>query len=416
MQTPLDDLKLLQVIRGKPCDEDKMHDTNGKTALFYEAIRASHMRNGGSSPFSISFKPPTPLPITQSTLVPQIAQISRIPTVAVAPVPVVPTAQSSSMRPADAQNYTFPSPPAFPKPQNHIVTSSKTASAKLIKLKGELFSILFAFPEKALKWPELDPVKENMVKEAGEAAVKGIYDANKDSGISEVELEKIADKASRKARRRLRRKLAVDQFSVSVQQAVTPQELLNQVLVLEFAVPKFLQFSHNKRSLPVYAYTSSDVALRLFVLDRIIAYNEIVGLENAALFSPYKLRSQFAPRCCASAACSRILGHPGKCTQGPPVMSRLPDHFQLAPSTDPFSKNPVVSATSAHNGLPATLPAIHRPPLAVTVGSRPPPPPPRSYEELLPSLTSIAEKPNVDIEFISPFFPNNLELVDSQWV
>jgi hypothetical protein len=72
---------------------------------------------------------------------------------------------------------------AFPlsvqyRSQAHIISSTKTTSSKMVKLKSDIFNILFSFPEKALKWPELDLASEQLIHSAGEAAANNVIPAN----------------------------------------------------------------------------------------------------------------------------------------------------------------------------------------------------------------------------------------------
>lgn len=305
------------------------------------------------------------------------------------------------------ENFSFPSV-IQPKSQHHIMTSTKTVPAKLVKLKGELLNMLFAFPEKALKWAELDPASETMIQATGEAAANNVYQSLCNKPDSNVDVDRLAEKASRKARRRLRRKLAVDIFLKSVQTATSPAELLVQVAVLEDAIPSMLTFIHNKASLPNNASTIAELALRLFVIDRSIAYHEIQSLENATYISPHKLRFHLSPRCHANGVCQRFLGHTGKCMTGPPSLSRLPDQFQLAPPQDSFSQQSSNTREFNHGPQPST---DRRPAPANLVKVAPKP-----VVDILPKLASYLEKEGIDIEVIQPYIPSFQEVSQAQWL
>lgn len=329
---------------------------------------------------------------------------------ALKPVATIPTTIPSTRT---DQNFAFPGAPAFSKPQPHLVTSTITAPAKLIKLKGELLNILYAFPEKALRWPDLDEQSENLIREAGEIAVRNVRNAmDRFGNLSQADLERQADRASRKARRRLRRKLALDSFLSCVQKATTPFDLMQQVTLLESAIPKCITFEFDEDALSNVANTIADVALRIYVLDRIIAYNDLFGIENAASLTPFKLRTQFTCRCYASPQCVRFMGHIGKCISAAGSASRFPDHFFLAPPEDSFSQQ----ATSEY-GLSYQRPVMSMP---VDIARRPTPSAPMVprpvREEPLPSIASYADKTHLDIENINPYIPNQTEVTETHWV
>lgn len=306
------------------------------------------------------------------------------------------------------ENFSFPSVIQPKMQQQHIVTSTKTAPPKLVKLKGEILNILFCFPEKALKWTELDAASESMIQVTGEAAANNVLQSFNGRQDPNVDVDRLAEKASRKARRRLRRKLAMDIFLKSVQLATTPSELLAQVTVLEDAVPLPLTFEHNKSSLPINVSTISELALRVFVLDRSIAYHEIQGLENASACAPYKLRFHLSPRCHANGVCQRFLGHTGKCMTGPPSFSRLPDQFQLAPPQDSFCQQSSNARDLNHGSMPVF---DRRPPQNTLVR-----PPPKPVMDVLPKLASYLEKEGLDIENIQPYIPSFQEVTQAQWL
>lgn len=335
--------------------------------------------------------------------------------VAEAPIkPIVTTESDKSGQrtaPVDS-NAVFPAV-VQPRLQHHLVSSTKTTSSKLVKLKAEIFSILFAFPEKALKWPELDADSEAMILAAGESAYNNVLSASgsilsvaQDSG-QVVDINKMAEKASRKARRRLRRKLALDIFTKAVQSSITPNEILTQVMILESAIPQPLTVVSRRIGLPTVAHTSAEVALRLFALDRSISYDEIHFVENAANAAPAKLRVCFSLRCHLSGSCSRYLGHSGKCTFGAASFSRLPDQFQIAPPNENATQNtstlhPISGHTDSRTKYASSTPS-HRPPA-------------RPVEDYLPRLASFLDKEGMDIETVNPWIPSPTDITMSQWI
>ncbi len=321
----------------------------------------------------------------------------------------VPTLNTDAPKTADS-SFSFP-PVTIVRNQPHIVTSTKTTSSKLIKLKSEIFCILYSFPEKALKWPELDAASENLIQSAGDSAFNNVLSVSasvqavaRENG-QVVDINKMAEKASRKARRRLRRKLAVEIFTKAVQSAASPSELLNQVIVLETAIPATLMYVYNRGGLPVTASTAAEVGWRLFSLDRSIAYDEINGIEHAAVSCAVKLRVCYSPRCHLSGNCTRYLSHSGKCALGAASFSRLPDQYQIAPPNESYGLSSSVTHSSTQE--------IHR---KVTV-----PPPvikahPRVVEEYLPRLASYLSKEGIDIENINPWVPPSSDITNSQWI
>jgi hypothetical protein len=308
-----------------------------------------------------------------------------------------------------------------------VITSTKVASAKLVKLKGELFNILYSFPEKALKWTLLDEESEQAVQSAGDEAFQLAIQAttSNNSSLSEEEIQKVGDKAARKTKRRLRRKLAVEKFGLAVQTAITPQELLQQVLILEGSIPEVLTFKSMKEALPQIAPTVADVAQRLFVLDRTICYDLIGNLDAGALFCPFKLRTQFSPRCHAHAYCIRFMGHTGKCSTGANQFSRLPDQFLLAPPSDPFSQQqqhqqqqrnlgpPLYKDNVGTNSIVHSGPSSHSRSMNVRANYQFPT---ISKTDLLPRLATLLDKPNADIEREEPYLPAGSEILVSAWI
>jgi hypothetical protein len=311
-------------------------------------------------------------------------------------------------------NYSFPSG-VTPRNQGHIVTSTKLTSSKLIHLKSELFNILYSFPEKALKWPELDISMESQITSAGESAFNNVMSAS--SSILAVAQEngqvldigRMAEKASRKARRRLRRKLAIDQFTKSVQSASSPQDLLTQIILLENAIPPALTFIVNKAALPSVAATSAEVAVRLFVLDRAISYNSIIAIENAAMVCIFKLRVCFSQRCHISGNCTRFLGHGGKCSLGASSFSRLPDHLQIAPPSENYYPQPTAPVYQPSDYIRRQQ-QTQQTALSQYKSQQ------RIVEEYLPKLSSYLGKEGIDIEAINPWIPIASEITSSQWI
>lgn len=428
-------LQQLQLVRGKNVEQFRRSIGNAPAVVAPASTGAYSTRNQEASQVAAAVASASG---TSSDVLPTDLLTSEVETSHAVVTQQAPVPSSTAIVDPNAAHYVFPlnAPNKSTLSLPPIVTSTKTTSAKLVKLKGELFNILYAFPEKALKWPHLDEESEISVTRAGEEAAQALIEAHQSlpTPPNEADLARAAEKASRKAKRRLRRKLAIEKFGVSVQTAITPQELMQQVLILESAVPITLTFKHTKEALPQSAVTVADVAQRIFVLDRSIAYDAIVNVENATLFCPFRLRTQFAPRCHAHGFCIRYMGHMGKCSTGANHTSRLPDQFLLAPPTDPFSSqrggvvnNAYKEYSTAAAGLNAPganggiVNAAMRSAYGRETNGRPSTSSSSLYNaaprpEMLPRLAALAEKLLPDIEKEQGYLPMNNEITASLWI
>jgi hypothetical protein len=286
-------------------------------------------------------------------------------------IPAVPSTGLPSAPPRPATGGYLPPRPATtfqPNVLAHITTSTVVVSARMLKLKAELLNLLYLMPERVLRLPELDEAGEKAIADAGAEAAATIRtglaklssansaaaasastpaaapapsagdSADADTAaapaappaapsaagpasthpqidLSMSNVERLVDKAARKAKRRLRRKLSMEKFLKDTQEATMPQQLLVLVTSLENALPPMLLYKNFHRAqVPVTADTLAAVAVRLFALDRAIAYDEIKNVENNAVQCPFRLRSQFYPRCILMSSCNRFIGHTGKCS------------------------------------------------------------------------------------------------------
>ena len=66
----------------------------------------------------------------------------------------------------------------------------------------------------------------------------------------------------------------------SIPAATTPQELLFLVNEIEHAIPRVLKFVLSEEALPSAADTCAALATRVFVLDRLVRYDEIKDVEK----------------------------------------------------------------------------------------------------------------------------------------
>ena len=136
-------------------------------------------------------------------------------------------------------------------------------------------------------------------------------------------------KVERKLKRRLKRRQNNERIMSLIQSARTPQELLDVLVEVEEAIPKIYKYTLNDEALPSTADTCAALAVRIYVLDRRIRYEEIKEVEKQGMDRQYRPRYQFSPRCLMSSSCNKFLSHAGKCLQDSPLLagtgSRIPD-------------------------------------------------------------------------------------------
>lgn len=251
-----------------------------------------------------------------------------------------------------------------PVAQDNIVLSTVMTTPIILKLKAELLNIFACFPEKVLKWPsELDDSAEARINKEGDEVLKKSSPTITSTNVAVIppttantQIQAIDyDKQSKKAKRRIRRKITFELFFESLQRATTATELLVLTLLLEKAIPRPL-LSYPVNYIPsLYApippsvdslnnlasinITETDLALKIYTLDRVINYHLIQGLETVSNCFPYRLRTQFVPKCTANILCTCPLGHMRTCfPDSVGYISRYPDQYQLAPITDPISQ------------------------------------------------------------------------------
>lgn len=372
-------------------------------------------------------------------------------------------------------------------PNTHVVISSEVVSARLLRLKAELLNMFYIMPEKTLRLPELDEAGEKAIADAGTEAANNIRNgiaklsANKSGeaapaapsaapvaedgekmnedgdgdekpaapaapatttttpaaaaatgdgtssalDMSMSNVDRLADKAARKAKRRLRRKLSMEKFLKDVQDATTPQQLLDVTIVLEGAIPQGQMYKYNRASLPHEASTFATLARRVFALDRAIAYDEIRGVENNSAAVPVRLRYQFYPRCIQSASCSKFCGHAGKCVSFNDTGSRIPDfqdvQFNRVPGAQPYQYNaPSAANNRLSNG--STMSAAAQLALAnqrkaaylQQLASLKPKDEDLPLEEILSKLLQVRKE--LDIETITPYVPPATAVTQFEWI
>ena len=167
-----------------------------------------------------------------------------------------------------------------------------------------------------------DGVSTDALSVAAAAAAASDPLASSDSGPKESKVE-------RKLKRRLKRKQNNERIMNLIQLASTPQELLEVLMEIEEAIPKVYKYSLNEEALPSTADTCAALAVRVYVLDRRIRYDEIKELEKQGMDRQYKPRYHFSPRCLMSSSCTKFLSHAGKCSNDSPLFagtgSRIPE-------------------------------------------------------------------------------------------
>ncbi len=84
---------------------------------------------------------------------------------------------------------------------------------------------------------------------------------------------------------------------------------------VEEMLPEVNVQTYHKYAMPYSGEVCATVALRLFALDRVINYNDIKGVETEAIGrkKTFKFRTQLSPRCLARSECCGPLWHPGPC-------------------------------------------------------------------------------------------------------
>ena len=356
-----------------------------------------------------------------------------------------------------------------------IPTSTEVVSARMLRLKAELLNMFYLMPEKTLRLPALDEAGEKAIADEGAAAATKLREglakmsasaaptpvptiaaveaapAQPDqegestaaaagtvttttgtaaaptttSGgmdYSQSNVERLADKAARKAKRRLRRKLSMEKFMKDTQDATTPQQLLDMVLILENALPATMMYKCHRQQLPSTADTLSATALRLYALDRSIAYDEVKVVENAVLPCPYSLRKQFYPRCVVQSNCNRYIGHCGKCaTMLDASATRIPDFQDLAsitragPLAYQYQAPRPAGAGTNHTSAAAAqaLANQRRMQYMQQLAALKPKDEDQPLAENLKKLLQVRKE--LDIEFIQPYYPIK-DITVSDWI
>ena len=104
-----------------------------------------------------------------------------------------------------------------------------------------------------------------------------------------------------------------------IQAADSPAALMRCVYYVEESIPAQLRRTYNSWALPFASATYSQVAVRLFGVDRFVRYDLCRSLEATAANLPYMSfspRTCSQPRCMSAVMCCRPMFHSGSCTHG----------------------------------------------------------------------------------------------------
>ena len=244
---------------------------------------------------------------------------------------------------------------------------------------------------------------------------------NVDMSMSNV--DRLADKAARKAKRRLRRKLSMEKFIKDIQDATTPQQLLEVTIILEGAIPQGTMYKYNRACLPMDAVTLATLARRIFALDRAIAYDEIKGVEYNVNTVPVRLRYQFYPRCLMSASCSKFCGHVGKCIFVNDNGSRIPDfqdvQFNRTPGLQPYqyqapANRPGYGSNTNNMAAQIALANQRKAAYLQQLAALRPKDEDLPLEEIITKLLQVRKE--LDIENITPYCPPATAVTEFEWI
>lgn len=270
----------------------------------------------------------------------------------------------------------------------HMAVALKPQSVRLMKIKSEFMAIVYAVPDRLMRYPptaeELKAMQagtgdssvldvgmdvddgdddDAMAVEATETAapVKSTTDSSdtakpeeesKDETKSENDPKGAAWIKDRKRRRKIRRQFYNEKILTTVQEATTPDQVLEMVDLFEAALPPWAFASFEAVNLQTKILSSKKIssssaaekmkhdvtcaylATRVFILDRCIRYEEMRSIDKHLYGQEKTLRPRihFTPKCYVIPNCVRTLCHDGRCVPSSEIPSRLP---QLAESTPP---------------------------------------------------------------------------------
>ncbi len=312
---------------------------------------------------------------------------------------------------------TKPAAPAAASTETPEVTSAPAVAEKEKEKEGEEEN---AETQAA---PVVEPVSTAApaAPVAASTADGASSSGNVDMSMSNV--DRLADKAARKAKRRLRRKLSMEKFIKDIQDATTPQQLLEVTIILEGAIPQGTMYKYNRACLPMDAVTLATLARRVFALDRAIAYDEIKGVEHNVNTVPVRLRYQFYPRCFMSASCSKFCGHPGKCISINDNGSRIPDfqdvQFNRTPGLQPYqyqapANRPGYGSNTNNMAAQIALANQRKAAYMQQLAAMRPKDEDLPLEEIINKLLQVRKE--LDIENITPYCPPATAVTEFEWI
>lgn len=228
----------------------------------------------------------------------------------------------------------------------NIISSTVIVTPRFLKLKTELLNLYLCLPEKALKWKELEEFSANVI-------------------IPENETSEA--KSIRKRKKREVRKAITEKFIQSIQLSSNATSLFKAMQVLEEAIPTIWYLSYDIDSLPCISsngnMTFASIALRVYILDRLIRYDDISGIEVIGSKVAYRPRVQYTPKCMLTPLCKLGLNHMHKCV----TMDSNSNNSRFTEVSDNFVPLFTTSNSSQYSGvgtmnrpIPSTLNSVNR--------------------------------------------------------
>jgi len=248
------------------------------------------------------------------------------------------------------------------------------------------------------------------------------------------------EKEVRKRNRREKRRRSQENMMTRIQQAESPQHILECLIAIENAIPLTYTLEYNKLSMPTKAATSASVAIRLYSLDRSLRYEDIPYMENLGTSVHSKASSRaktnFFTRCMLSPVCSGYIGHQGKCNTSFEFTTRCPEVNDSVVQTYNFAAAMAAMSRPSAGGVTDNT-AVVRPGLgqgyqqqqqqfgrsssssSSSFGGRNFKNG-RSYgeeeSEFLYERLSKKEKLEIDVDFVMPFIPRSDQITEYEWI
>jgi hypothetical protein len=210
----------------------------------------------------------------------------------------------------------------------------------------------------------------------------------------------------------------LEAFLSVIQQASSPQELLDCVIFLERSIHPSVFVGFKQSYLPKLAVSAASVAVYLFALDRAIRYEDINSL-NMPCDGDYKPRIQFVPRCIVQSTCSKPSCHGGKCSNTfESTFSRFQDVSESAAELrvalmQPLYCTPVpLTITSYSAAVQPQQQAFSRP----SIPYKRPAEDHANDAQKRPVIEPSYNYNEIEIENVIPYVPRPHELSSTIWV